>query len=61
MDNWTRMMTEQEIRQLFESYAIRKGFDITRDEDYSFFYKESNTEDVWRAFHVGFVRGVESK
>jgi len=53
-------MTEQEIRQAFEEYACRKGFNLERDPDYSFFYLDDKTEDVWRAFHIGFVKGRNS-
>lgn len=50
---------EQETREEFELYAIRQGYDITRDEEYNFFYKDERTEEAWRIYHQAHVRGRE--
>ena len=50
---------EQEVREEFELYARRKGYDITRDHEYNFFYKDERTEEAWRMYHVAHVRGRE--
>lgn len=52
-------MKEQDILSLFEDYASRKGYNLERDEEWNFFYKEERTEEAWRMFHVGFVRAQE--
>lgn len=48
---------EQEVREEFEFYARRQGYDITRDEKYNFFYKDERTEEAWRIYHQAHVRG----
>ena len=50
---------EQQVKEEFESYARRQGYDITRDKDYRFFYKDGRTEDAWRMYHQAHVRGRE--
>lgn len=50
---------EQQVREEFEEYARRQGYDITRDKEYSFFYADGSTEDSWRMYHHGHVRGRE--
>lgn len=50
---------ESEVRKEFELYARRKGYNITRDEEYNFFYKDERTEDVWRIYHQAHLRGRE--
>lgn len=50
---------EQEVREEFELYARRKGYDITRDKEYNFFYKDERTEEAWRIYHQAHVRGRE--
>ena len=48
---------EQQTKQEFEYYAVRRGYDITRDTEYSFFYADTRTEDAWRMYHQGHVSG----
>lgn len=50
---------EQEVMEEFELYARRKGYNIKRDEEYNFFYKEERTEEAWRIYHQAHVRGRE--
>lgn len=50
---------EQEVRKEFELHARRQGYDLTRDEEYSFFYKDGRTEEAWRIYHQAHVRGRE--
>ena len=50
---------EQQVREEFEEYARRQGYDITRVKEYSFFYADGRTEDAWRMYHVAHVRGRE--
>jgi len=50
---------EQQVREEFEEYARRQGFDITRGQEYNFFYADGRTEDAWRLYHVAHVRGRE--
>ena len=50
---------EQQVREEFEEYARRQGYDITRNREYSFFYADGRTEDAWRMYHQAHVRGRE--
>lgn len=52
---------EAEVRQEFEEYAKRKGYNLKRRIDYQFFYFDDKTEDAWRLYHVAHVRGREFK
>ena len=53
-DGWDEF--EPLVREEFECWAIRKGYDITIIENTGFYY-DSGTEDSWRAYHLGHVRG----
>ena len=44
-DGWD--LFEQQTKEEFEYYAVRRGYDITRDSEYSFFYADTRTEDAW--------------
>lgn len=50
---------EQQVKEEFEEYARRQGYEITRDKEYSFFYADVRTEDAWRMYHVAHVMGRE--
>ena len=53
-------MKEHEIKQLFEDYACRKGYNLNKHPEFSsLFYDDERTEDAWRMFHVGFVKGYD--
>ncbi|MCY1184302.1 hypothetical protein D9M73_249840 [compost metagenome] len=54
-DGWD--LFEDRTRQEFEYYAIRRGYSLMRDIEYSFFYADSRTEDAWRMYHQGHVSG----
>ena len=45
------------VREEFEFWAVRKGFDIMRVKEYPWLYESDKTNDVWRAYHLGHVRG----
>lgn len=48
---------EEQTRQEFEYYAVRRGYSVVRDSDYSFFYAEERTERAWEMYHQGHVKG----
>ena len=50
---------EQQVKEEFESYARRQGYDIARDGEYNFFYKDERTADAWGIYHQAHVRGRE--
>nr|DAH57153.1 MAG TPA: hypothetical protein [Caudoviricetes sp.] len=50
---------EQQVREEFEEYARRKGYDLYRHPEYTFFYFNERTEDAWRMYHRAHVRGRE--
>lgn len=50
---------EQEVREEFELYARRMGYDLFRHPEYTFFYFSERTEDAWRIYHQVHVRGRE--
>ena len=54
-DGWD--LFEQQTREEFEHYAVRRGYDITRDSEYSFFYADKRTENAWEMYHQGHVSG----
>lgn len=54
-DGWD--LFEQQTKAEFEHYAVRQGYSIERDSEYSFFYADSRTEDAWRMYHQGHVSG----
>lgn len=54
-DGWD--LYEQQTKEEFEYYAVRVGYGITRDSEYSFFYADTRTEDAWRMYHQGHVSG----
>lgn len=50
---------EEQVRQEFEEYAIRKGYAISRHYNNPWEYYDSELENLWRAYHLGHVRGRE--
>lgn len=48
---------EQQTKEEFEYYAVRRGYDIIRDSEYSFFYADAWTEMAWEMYHQGHVSG----
>jgi len=50
---------EQQVKEEFEEYSLRKGYDITRDKEYSFFYTDGRTEDAWRMYRVAHVKSID--
>jgi hypothetical protein len=53
-DGWD--LYEEQIRQWFEYYAVRRGYSVERDKDYNFFYAEQRTADAWEMYHQGHVK-----
>lgn len=53
-DGWDQF--ESLVREEFECWAIRKGFSIYKDQD-KIHYASHLTEAVWRAYHLGHVKG----
>lgn len=51
--DWFQEQTKAE----FEQYALRQGYSLARDVEYSFFYADPRTEDAWRMYHQGHVSG----
>jgi len=54
-DGWD--LYEQQTREAFEFIACRTGFSLKRDEECPWMYAEKNTQDCWRMFHSGHVKG----
>lgn len=54
-DGWD--LYEESTRKEFEEYACRQGYDLTRDAQLTFLYAQERTEDAWRMFHMGHVKG----
>jgi len=54
-DGWD--LLEAETKEQFESYAQRRGYDLTRDAEYSLFYAEPATQGAWEMYHKGYVDG----
>lgn len=54
-DGWD--LYEEQTRQEFEYYAVRRGYSVVRDSEYSFFYAEQRTADAWEMYHHGHVKG----
>lgn len=54
-DGWD--LYEEQTRKEFEFYACRQGYDMTKDSECPWIYKEQRTEDAWRMYHVGHVKG----
>lgn len=50
---------EEDTRLQFEDYAKRKGYDLTRDSECTFFYAEDETQQAWEIYHQAHVRGRE--
>lgn len=48
---------EESVRKDFEEYACRKGYDLKRHPEWEFFYFNERTEEAWRMYHQGHVRG----
>ena len=54
-DGWD--LFEPQTKEEFEYYAFLRGYDITRDSEYSFSYADKRTEDAWGMYHQGHVSG----
>lgn len=54
-DGWD--LFEEETRQQFEEIARRKGYCLVRDNECIWCYADKRTEEAWRMFHVGHVKG----
>jgi hypothetical protein len=54
-DGWG--LFEQQTKEGFEHYAVRRGYDITRDREYSFLYVDKRTEGAWEMYHQGHLSG----
>lgn len=48
---------EAETKQEFEFYAVRYGYDLEKDDEVSFFYKDPLVQSLWEAFHKGHIMG----
>lgn len=47
---------EDQVREKFESYVVRKNYDLDM-LPHGMFYKDEKTEDAWRLYHHGHVAG----
>lgn len=54
-DGWD--LFEEQTRQEFEYYACRQGYDLFRHPEDTWCYFNQRTEDAWRMYHVGHVKG----
>lgn len=45
------------VKQKFEDYAVRKGYNLTKNRDYGFFYEDVDTQEAWSMYHHGHVAG----
>ncbi len=54
-DGWD--LYEEQTRQEFEYYAVRRGYSVGRDKEYSFFYAEQRAADAWEMYLHGHVKG----
>ena len=48
---------EEQVKEEFEDYASRKGYDLFKHPAYTWCYFSERTEDAWRVYHH--VRGRE--
>lgn len=54
-DGWD--LFEEQTRQAFEYYAVRRGYSVERNGEYNFFYFEDRTEDAWEMYRKGHIDG----
>jgi len=54
-DGWD--LFEEQTRQEFEYYAVRRGYSVVRDSEYSWVYADKRTADAWEMYHHGHVKG----
>lgn len=48
---------EEYVRKDFEEHASMKGYGLERHPEWEFFYLNQRTENAWRMYHQGHVRG----